>query len=721
MRHDTPLAGCTPTPLIAYLKALGVLRLVAEQADLDAAAWWDHDRLTLRSRLDQPALMRFLLEDYQPTPILAPWSGDSGFYKSQSKAWKKGLSPLLRSRARRFQDYREALEQAQAAVAASGLKESPSGREKEQLLVYLRGQLPDQALPWLDAAVLLTDDGVKAPPLLGSGGNDGRLDFSAAFIQRLLELLDEHGQPRPLATSLLNAALFAAPVAGLTADTGGQFTPGAVEAPNSTTGFQGEPLINPWDSVLGLEGAVLFAAAATRRLQTGDKAAPSFPFTLYPAGAGHGSLTTADEAPARPEIWLPLWTQPAGLWELRALLAEGRLTLKSRLARNGLDAARAVAILGADRGLTAFQRYGFLKRAGRNYLATPLNRLPVRRNPQADLISDLDRNAWLNQLRRLAADKKASARLVQLAGRLQNAVFALTQERGPELLQRVLMALGALQYYLAVSPRLQDQLPPVPWLRAAWIAQADDGSHEFRLAAALASLASPGCLMAAHLAPIILTRGQRQWAKPEDSAAQRRRVWTDAPLAANLIRVLQRRLLEAEQGDEPQDKPLAGGVSADAAALAAFLQGTVNEERLTALLHGLACAQAPARLTPRPLSAAPLPGAYALLKPLFTPDRTLHALRVLGEDRRLPIPPGLVNRLAQGATDSALTLAWRRARGSGLPVLAAPPSACGLDGQRLAAALLIPLAKPALKRLLARAYPSPAAAEAEQDAMTVID
>ena len=38
--HTVELRGCTPEPLMAYLKALGVFRLVAEQADPDARAFW---------------------------------------------------------------------------------------------------------------------------------------------------------------------------------------------------------------------------------------------------------------------------------------------------------------------------------------------------------------------------------------------------------------------------------------------------------------------------------------------------------------------------------------------------------------------------------------------------------------------------------------------------------------------------------------------------------
>jgi CRISPR-associated protein Csx17 len=74
------LQGCTPEPLMSYLKALGILRLVAEQADPEACGAWRAGTFVLSTKLDETALMKFFLEAYQPTPMLAPWNGGCGFY-----------------------------------------------------------------------------------------------------------------------------------------------------------------------------------------------------------------------------------------------------------------------------------------------------------------------------------------------------------------------------------------------------------------------------------------------------------------------------------------------------------------------------------------------------------------------------------------------------------------------------------------------------------------
>src|SRR5690606_41339195 len=70
--HEIVLSGCSPIPLANYLKALGVLRLVAEQADPGARGLWRNDAIVLLTRLHAEALERLFLEEHEPTPAPAP-------------------------------------------------------------------------------------------------------------------------------------------------------------------------------------------------------------------------------------------------------------------------------------------------------------------------------------------------------------------------------------------------------------------------------------------------------------------------------------------------------------------------------------------------------------------------------------------------------------------------------------------------------------------------
>ncbi|MDZ7810553.1 MAG: hypothetical protein U5L11_11025, partial [Arhodomonas sp.] len=64
----------------------------------------------------------------------------------------------------------------------------------------------------------------------------------------------------------------------------------------SISGFDADkPLVNPWDFILMLEGALLFATAATKRLESAASSALSYPFTVRTTAAGTGSTAASDE------------------------------------------------------------------------------------------------------------------------------------------------------------------------------------------------------------------------------------------------------------------------------------------------------------------------------------------------------------------------------------------------------------------------------------------
>lgn len=179
------LHGCTPEPLMSYLKALGVLRLVSEQADSEARGAWRGGTFILLSALDETGLTRFFLEEYKPTPIVAPWAGGSGFFGQDNR---KAVDVIAASLSSRMQGYRTLIEQVRAILKNEGQTTKPSDTAKERLLRRYRRELPDEFLFWMDSALVLQEEGQAFPPLLGTGGNDGRLDFTQNFMQRLVDL-----------------------------------------------------------------------------------------------------------------------------------------------------------------------------------------------------------------------------------------------------------------------------------------------------------------------------------------------------------------------------------------------------------------------------------------------------------------------------------------------------------------------------------------------------
>ena len=475
-----------------------------------------------------------------------------------------------------------------------------------------------------------------------------------------------------------------------------------------------------------LEGATAFAGAASRRHQTATGFGASFPFTVRTVGAGWGGVEAADENNARAEFWAPLWTRPARFCEIDSLLGEGRAVLNGRTAKDGLDFARSAATLGVSRGFNEFERFGFLMRAGKAYLATPIGRRSASPSYAAQLISDLDAGGWLDRIRRLARNDEGSGAARLALKCLEDAIFRLiaAHETSREV-EWVIVALGQVVGWLINSPSGRETLgSPPPELSATWLQRADDESAEFRVAAALAGLGLPAGkhLTEAGLDPTVndgntnvssVTRESPDTEEPADARTRlrstvappmaahfapidessffykgrlgTRRVWSvgDAPptvvwgagpLVSNMIAVLGRRLVEATiRGLE--DKPLASAAAARLSDVAAFLSGDFDDARCAALLAGLVWAR-PSYLGSirTPASVSPLPFAYAALKPLFTPDAVLQSAGVLSGTARMPIPPGLVARLRAGgdsrdgrATDPIVRLALARARASGLP------------------------------------------------------
>lgn len=694
--HELLLEGCTPTPLAGYLKALGVLRLLGEQKpEWAVRGAWRDDRFVLNSPVfsgdeheDRQRLQAFFLDEYRPTPIVAPWNGGSGFYPNDNK---EGIDALCSSSSVRFAAYKELIEFSHDAVARSGLVESPKNEAKSKFLTAMRSAGPEPLLDWMDAAVLMAGDEPRYPPLLGTGGNDGRLDFTNNFMQRLKELFDlSSGQCVTAATSWLSSALFGDSTSGLAKAAIGQFNPGGAGGPNAGVGYDADSLINTWDFVLMLEGALLFAAAATRRLETVEPGMLSYPFTVRASGAGNGSMDRVDEGQARAEVWLPIWKGYSSAIEIKTLLTEGRATLERRPVRDGLGFVRAVATLGVDRGISSFQRYGFLMRSGKAYLATPLTRVRVSRSPETDLIEQLESGHFLDRLRQFARKDEAPARIRSHVRQLEDAIFELAQRSAPRTLQNVIIHIGALSQLLGKSRKAREAVPmPIPSLSEEWVLKADDGSAEFRMAAALAGLHGGGLPMRLFLTPVQQEKhGGWSW-YPESWLV----VWGDGDLLSNLGRVIDRRRLEAlRQEDKSTPFQFCAGVSSGD--VAAWINGEVHEARLAGLLSGLVHMRIPKHLANRGERAV-LPAAYSVLKPFFAPGWVFSHFDLLPPDRTLSLPGELISRLQSGQVQTAVDIAWRRLQAVGYPLLPhpnRPPLAHGLNGPRLLAALAVPLA-----------------------------
>ena len=762
MIHVHELDGCAPAPLAHYLKALGILRLVAEQADESARGWWEGNRFRLATRLPRKKLEEFFLHDYRPTPFVSPWNKGAGFFSEKDP----GIDPLENSTSRRFESFRSGIEASRSRleelskadkcirdIKAEAKRPGMSKAEKEKIrssedyrnrlreadrrfkqlkanvIPDLRSSWRGPHREWMDAAMVLGGDGTpKYPALLGSGGNDGRLDFTNNFMKRIGDVFDlgsDDGRPRPAAPAWLSGALWSQPVPGnLPGQPVGQYLPGTAGGVNNGNGPDADSMVNPMDFILMLEGTIMFASHASRRFGSSESPLAASPFVVDACGAAYASAAASDET-ARGEQWMPLWSHPLSYAELRRLLAEGRAHIGSKAAREPLDIARAVKRLGIARGIEAFQRYGYIERNGQSNLAVPLGRFETSDEHSGSLACIDDLDTWLRRLRREARARHAPARLATVERRLSDALFAVTERsRNPEGWQRVLTCLAEVERTMGSGSGFGAQ--PVPPLRPEWVTASYDGTPEFRLALAFALQARS--FHPERATPVDPVR--RHWL-PLDRKSPRRFSTTGAGSMARLdvspevvmggrralddaIALVERRLVEASQrGSRHVPLEAAPHAAAAIADLASLLSGGVNLDRALTLARALMALDRKAwarRYTSMELPSAPgRPNRDG-------PDDAWLAIRLCalpwplrtrsGFELDIGTDPALLRRLAAGDAASAVHLALRRLGAAGvrctLRVAAAPPATARL----WAAALAFPIAKPTARRFLRRLDPN---------------
>lgn len=253
MSEPLSLDGCTPEPLMGYLKALGVLRLVSEQKDPEARGFWADGVFRLSTNLDREGLLAFFRDRYKPTPLLAPWNAGSGFYIKldldrflesdgneiafKSRDVVDAINALQSSDTERLSHYREQIRQTKEALGnlaerinfiealAEPLRQWPiaktkpaqkkvkdeatkvlntmmlfrSGDEtfsigkaaKDEFVSDLRGKvLTDDGLFWLDAALAMRTGQKKNRTESPTLGSGGNIGNSD-FSARFAQLLPE--------------------------------------------------------------------------------------------------------------------------------------------------------------------------------------------------------------------------------------------------------------------------------------------------------------------------------------------------------------------------------------------------------------------------------------------------------------------------------------------------------------------------------------------------
>lgn len=703
------LRGLQPQPMASYLAALGVLRICARQRSPDVRGGFSPYGFQLHG-LDEDALLRLLLDHWEPSPIVTPWNNASGFYaSSKGRQATAAMNSIVAAESQRFASLASTIRAVRRLVATQGYTDAPKEDEKAAFIASLRGVLSDDAVAWLDAVAVVDDEDARMMPMLGSGGNEGVLDYAGLFLRSLIDTL--FGD-RARSERLLRAVLLGTSTMDLLERPGGQFDPGSAGGFNTGPSFESKGLPNnPWSFLLLMEGTLVWASGLASR-QQGAETSYRFavsPFTVRHRAAGYGSAARDDDNPqrVRAEVWLPIWRRPTTLREVQGFIAEGRVEVRARngsprRAVNSLDFAEAASSLGVDRGVDSFVRYAFIKRRGESYLSLPAGVVDVRYRREADLLRELDSELDLLDrfLSKFPSEQGPPASLAGPRRAIDDARFDVAAHGGTDAMIRLVRAVGALEMILSKrDPGKEPKLyRPLGRLGSRWVDACGDRA-EVRIAAALASVAKTGGVGAirGYLAPLDREDPQRY------APSARTLSWTGGDLAERLASVLQRRLHDARisGGDGGESRNPTWGIRrAGLSDIASFIErGLLDENLIEELIFGFGWVQFAGGSSPRAVSGTPpLPRSYAALKLLCLPHKIpIESPIVLRPDAEL------VPLLRAGRVNAALKLARRRLAVTGIVIRRISELDIKDDvqlGRRLAAALLIPIAETAAKALL---------------------
>lgn len=704
--HD--LNGCAPAPLAHYLKALGILRLVSEQADPTARGWWEGDRFRLATKMDREELEKFFLEQYEPTPIFNPWGGRSGFYPDSSeKGARNVLTAIEHSQDQRFNAYQAVVKVTRGTIKTICGNKKPEDEKKDLLILALRRNVRGKSTLWMDTVSSIIGAGdsleVNYAALFGTGGNEGSGSYTSAYMAAIEECLLKRRWNQAIPAVLFGENNVPDCNWGQSM---GQFLP---DCPGT-----------PWDLLLAFEGACAIRSAVSSRSTINSRKWMSSPFFVAPTSYGYASEARSDEfalkngkeLPGRGEQWFPLWPQPMLFSEVNQIFTEGRAVTKKGRATDGWSMVRAITSLGIRQGVIEFIRYGYQQRNNQaTHFAVPLGRFRVPEKISLKLACLDDLDGWLPALRRQARTKNPPApdRLRLVERRLSDALFAVAQHPDEaSRWQAVLIGMADVEAILRTGSG--HKAGPAPRLRPEWVAAADDGSSpEFRLALTCALQLDP----LRKLDPV-----RRHWlplgkAGRFATAGSGGKTLLTGPEVvmqgrdgvADAIALVSRRLIKAAQrgGRRLPLTPAYRAVSSPTD-LADLVAGRVD------LNYTMALARALMALDGRRWAANPCPPQRPTDRRY--PDDPWLVIRLallpwpLPDGRTIGADPAIVRRLASGDAATATELALRRLRAAGINATVRVATVTPATARLWAAALAFPIDRTVAAEFVRRLDPN---------------
>ena len=714
--------NCKTEPFGSALKALGVMKLIGEQKDPNIESYWENGEFRINTVLTKDEITAFFLKEYSPTPILAPWLSQSGFWPNYSSPYMK---MIVESGLSRFDSFRSSVDKIQSIINQIAYEQglTPSdlqskekskvfrSRNKEKLITMCRNELEDRYVYWSDAAVVIDTEGIaKYPPINGSGGNDARLEFTHTFIEMVASMLLKLDDKRnyDISSNLLENSLFGTFTNNLRTNVSvGKFMPGLTGGLNQGEGIETDSAtVNPWDFIFFMEGITIWTSGLGRKNETANSM-PISPFTVK-LSSPYSSADPSD--PKSFELWFPVWKNPASIDEIKLIFREGRSDIGRRTASTGLQFAESVNSLGVDRGIDQFVRYSLSVKNGQASFLIPLGQYKVKMNRYPELLLGLE--PFLSKLdlfiRKNNSDLPPS--FTKARDEIERSVFDFTVNSDVYNAKRVVISLGKFEHLLSTHLSIVSKsgLSPLSGLDPKWLKAMDDRSIEMKIALAVSSITfsakdkdawkKVGSIRA-NLESIKSVSGL-EWSKEDTEFS-----WLGNSIYEKMANTMVRRLLSAERNDL-HNLPLYSKIKLTLNDISEFIHGNFNESLTEDLIFGLLLidrrnndiynyAYDIIKKEEHPIIK---PFDFALLKLIFLPED----IRI-GFDETVHIIPesAIVSLLKAGRVADACEIAKNRLLSSNLkPINTIFPNLGPDYGMKLAAALLLPVKQKELTELV---------------------
>jgi CRISPR-associated protein Csx17 len=544
-------------------------------------------------------------------------------------------------------------------------------------------------------------------PLFGTGGNIGKRNLETAWCEARALCADKDSAKWLRSTLSEFASQEVPPFTNA-----GTWFVYNNKTFNSGLRWYREGRLSPWSFLLAMEGALLIRGGSGRRLGSRARPYAAYPFVsqaLQPSEETEVGQKTAGE------FWAPLWKQPATLGEVETLFQRGLARLGGRAASEPHEFAVAALAAGTDAGISQFIRFEFRQTTSSQvYEAIPrgIFLVPPKRTRDhgahpSTLLNQIVGARWLDQLPFEPATKKSKLRFAGLRGPIARQILSVAADpANPEAWQQLLLKLAQIQGRIDRNPNWRKRNPALPFLFRDWFRRAfpDGAPLEVRVAAALASLGSRSDYPAlCNVFGVKLVNNLTHFMGP---GRPQRAVWHDGQPAAALLDLVDRRLLDAQQGSFDN---MHGAQPLDQSDVATFLsQEGCDLHLVQRWLPAMSLVDWSGawqwEISRREPSGGPLL-LWSFFKPFFVGDDILLSACNFRRPASKPKPAfarQLFALLRNGAVEQAIALARTGYQAEGLPVIKPPSPSRDFDSARLAIAMALPVRPLSLACLVER-------------------